>query len=110
MENEFLNVLMRFENLLTMAGAWVIVKTAPKFLPKKFAKTALGARFQPLAPLVICSIAVWLPGLQPDDMGIGTRIMLGIVLGWGSGHVNKIWRQSVFGEDSRIKPSGTSEK
>lgn len=99
--NSFLGIMLRYENLLTMVGCWVFISTLTKVF-KTSAKSKLVAKLLPLAPIIFCEGAVWLPGLQPAEAGIGERLMLGLVLGFGSGHIFKIWRQSVFGKDTRI--------
>jgi hypothetical protein len=94
--------MLRTENLLTMIGVWVFIGAVGKVLPKT-SDTAGWARLQPLAPLILCAAAVWIPGLQPAEMGAGTRIMLALCLGFGVGHVHKIIRQTGFGDDERIE-------
>lgn len=98
---KFLEIMLRYENLLIMLAAWIAVGIVGKVLPK-FAAHSIGARLQPLAPFAFTMGAVFLPGLIPAGTGIGERLMLGLILGWGSGHTHKVIKQTVFGKDSRI--------
>jgi hypothetical protein len=100
-----MDMMLRLENLVTMAACWIAVGAFGRVFPS-FAKSTIGARLQPLAPIGFCSAAVWLPGLQPDDMPLGMRVMLGVILGFGAGHMHKILKQTGFGSDSRIKTRG----
>jgi hypothetical protein len=95
-------ILLRTENLLTMIGVWVLIGAFGQVFPS-FSDRAGWARFQPLAPLALCELAVWIPGLQPEDMGLGARVMLALCLGFGVGHVHKIIKQTGLGDDERIE-------
>lgn len=97
-----MTIILRTENVLTMVGVWVFIGAFSKVFPRT-GDSSGWARFQPLAPLVLCLAAVWIPGLQPAEMGSGTRIMLALCLGFGVGHVHKIVRQTGFGDDERIE-------
>lgn len=99
----FTDVLYRWENIATMVGVWVFVHTLYRAAPT-FAKSTLGATLQPLMPLAITQAAVWFPGLQPDDMRWGARVMLGLVLGFGAAHAVKIVKQTILRKDPRIRP------
>ena len=105
---KFLDLMMRYENLIIMFGAWVAVGVVGKVFPK-FRGSKIGARLQPLAPFIFTMGACWLPGLLPPEVGLGERLMLGLILGWGSGHMHKILKQTLFGNDSRIKAIAEDE-
>jgi len=98
----FLEIMTRYENLLIMLGATIVVGLIGKLIPK-LSSHPIGARLQPLAPFVFTMGFCWIPGLLPEASSGGERLMLGLILGWGTGHVHKILKQSVFGEDDRIR-------
>lgn len=94
-------ILVRYENVLVMGATWIVVGLLYKLVP--WFKTApIGARFQPLMPVVLASGFVWIPGAMPAATGIGERIMLGIILGFSCGHMHKVLKQSGMGDDKRI--------
>lgn len=97
-----LDTLMQWENLSTMAATAVLLATAKRVLPKLH-KHSVWQRCLPLLPLIMCSIAVWIPGIQPEEMSVGSRITLGIILGAGTGQAHKILKQTGF---NGIGPNG----
>ena len=99
--NEFTDILWRFESLLTMTAVWVLMGVAKKTLPKVMAHPFM-IRLMPLLPIALCSGAVWIPGLAPEGIAIGPRIMLGVVLGSGAGQAHKILKQTGLGKDSGL--------
>ena len=96
-------ILLRYENSLVMFATWILVGLVYKLIPW-VKKNSLAARLQPLAPIVVSSGLVWIPGTMPVDSGIGEKILLGIILGFASGSVHKMLKQGLLGEDSRVKP------
>lgn len=98
---ELIDYLMRVEHLLIVAVVWILQSTVVRVAPR-FKKTRFYARTAPVAPLLLCSIAVWIPGVVADDLGIGSRIFLGIVLGALTANGHKIFGQTVLGNDERI--------
>jgi hypothetical protein len=77
-----LGKLLTHWNALLMVAVWTGIQTTRRVLPQFLTGTAPLARFMPLAPLVLCCIAVWIPGpwLNPDETW-GQRLVLGVVLG-----------------------------
>jgi len=98
---QFLSMMLRYENLIIMLSAWISIGLIGKMAPK-FRDSKIGARLQPIAPFLFTSGACWLPGLLPAESGLGERLMLGLILGWGSGHTHKILKQTIYGHDIRI--------
>jgi len=99
---EFTDLLWRLESVLIMAAVWVLMSAAKKVFPDKM-QLAIVARVLPLIPIALCSGAVWIPGLAPDGIQVGPRIMLGVVLGAGAGQAHKILKQTGLGRDSAIE-------
>ena len=99
--NQFIDYLLRTEHLLAVAGVWILLSLFAKLLPR-IALTRIYARIVPLLPIVLCSGAVWLPGIAQSGLGVGARIFLGIVLGALVGHAHKIFGQTVLGKDARL--------
>jgi hypothetical protein len=107
------DLLLTWQNLVIMVGAWFTVHLIRKFFFKSFKKPAL-ARLLPILPVVFCEIYVWLPGLHPvttsmvdgkaveTPMAWGATLVMGLVLGWGVGHLHKTVMQSVLGKDASI--------
>lgn len=102
MNQEFMDLLWRLESLLTMGGVWVLMSAAKKTAPK-IMNTPIAARLLPLVPLALCSGAVWLPGIAPEGIELGPRVMLGVILGSGAGQAHKILKQTGLGKDEAIK-------
>jgi len=96
-------LLLRPENLYLMVAMYAVLTTAQKVLPERWINHPLVVRLAPLYPLVLCSAGVWVPGQQPADMSAGSKVLVGLVLGWACGHLNKVWKQTVRGKDSRIQ-------
>jgi hypothetical protein len=100
---EFLSYLVQTENLLIVAAVWVLISAACRAFPRLKAHR-LWARIAPVLPILLCSAAVWIPGCADPELGIGSRILLGIVLGAMVANAHKIFGQTVLGKDERIKP------
>lgn len=98
---ELIDYLMRVEHLLIVAGVWILQSVAVKVFPRIKAHR-FYARLAPVAPIALCSIAVWIPGVVELDLGVGSRIFLGIVLGALVANAHKIFGQTVLGRDDRI--------
>lgn len=77
----------------------IFVKLFPRFWSTDF-----GSRLLPLAPLLLCAAAVWVPGLAPADLSSLDRIVLGIMLGGTAGQTHKVITQTGLGRDSRRRP------
>jgi hypothetical protein len=107
---ELVDYLMRVEHLLVVAAVWFLQSVFCRVFPRAKAHK-LYARIAPVVPLLLCSGAVWIPGVVSDDIGIGSRIFLGVVLGALTANAHKIFGQTVLGRDDRIKPqpAGTYE-
>lgn len=96
----FVDYLLRTEHMLIMLGVWVGLTLAQRMLPR-LAENRHWARALPAVPVLACSVAVWLPGLV--DGSPAERVLLGLILGSFSGHAHKLLKQSVFGNDKRIR-------
>jgi hypothetical protein len=94
-------MFLTYQNALVMAGTWGLLETVTRALPKVFT-LQVTVRFLPFASLVICSAAVWIPGVVPSDMPIGIRVFLGINLGVWAGWFYKVWKQTIRGRDARL--------
>jgi hypothetical protein len=90
------------ENLLIAAAVWVLLSAFTRAFPKLKAHK-VWARLAPVLPIVLCSGAVWIPGTVDPELGIGSRIVLGIVLGALAANGHKILGQTILGKDERIK-------
>jgi hypothetical protein len=101
MEVKFLDIIMRYENLLAMGGCWSALKIGTKMLGS-IADAAWFARIQPGLAVLLCIGAMWLPGLQPSEAGFGERLMLGFILGAVTAFGHKAIKQSILGHDKRI--------
>ena len=76
-------LVMTVENLAVMIAAAVLVGIAKRNLWRR--EGDAFDRLLPLLPVVLCCLFLWIPGLEPHfgetDAPIGTRLVLGIVLG-----------------------------
>ena len=99
---QLFEVLATPSNLLIVAGAYALTQSLTKAFPRVF-HSPLAARLKPGASIVWCSICMWIPGLGPEGLSTGSKILLGIVLGNSTSHGHKILKQTIFGQDHRIK-------
>lgn len=97
---DFAAYLLRTEHVLIACAVWILISVLQRLVPD-LGRSRLWARLLPVTPIVGCSVAVWLPGLV--EGGAWERVLLGIVLGAGCGHIHKIVRQSLLGNDRRIR-------
>lgn len=77
-----LGKLLTYWNALLIVAVWTVIQSVRAALPDLFAKGKPLARLLPLAAIVGCNIAVWIPGpwLAADETW-GQRVVLGTVLG-----------------------------
>ena len=108
--NALTELLLRKENLYLMAGAWIVLQTILRFLPISVMDSPWTIRVLPIAPIILCSIGVWIPGLQSDSVQVGERIMVGLILGYAVAHSYKITLQSILGKDVRIVTAREKKK
>jgi hypothetical protein len=99
---QLIDHLMRVENLSIAVAVWVLLSVTLRVFPK-IKRHRLWARLAPAAPILLCSAAVWVPGVVDDSLSIGSRIVLGVLLGAISANAHKILGQTVLGKDERIK-------
>ncbi len=98
----FADYLLQVENLLIVAACWTLMETIHKIFPR-VKSHSIWARFAPAAPILLCSAAVWIPGAVASEVSVGTRILLGIVLGAMTANAHKILKQTALGHDDRIR-------
>jgi hypothetical protein len=99
---ELIDYLMTVGNLSIAVAVWVLISIVCRVFPKIKAHR-LWARVAPALPMLLCSVAVWIPGLADPELGVGSRIVLGILLGAISANAHKIFGQTVLGKDDRIQ-------
>jgi hypothetical protein len=98
--HDFAVYLLRTEHLLIMLAVWVLIWLARRLMPE-LDRSAVFVRLLPALPIVGCFALVWLPGLV--DGVPGEKALLGLVLGAFCGHAHKLAKQSIFGNDRRIR-------
>lgn len=79
-------------NVLLMISVWFMIQTSRKILPSTlFQDGALLSRLLPVAPVVMCNAAMWIPGpwIEPNMAG-AQRVILGTVLGMGTANIHTI--------------------
>ena len=96
----FVEYLLRTEHVLIAVAVWVAISTAQRIVPS-LAQNARWVRLLPVLPILGCSALVWLPGLV--DGSPAQKVLLGIVLGSACGHLHKLVRQTILGNDKRIR-------
>lgn len=92
--------LLRIEHMLIMVAVSALIGLARSVWPG-LADNRAWARSLPALPILACSVAVWVPGLTDGESA--ERVLLGIVLGSVCGHAHKLTRQSILGNDKRIR-------
>lgn len=96
----FVDYLLRPEHALVMCAVWVVIGLVKRVAPC-LESNRTWLRMLPVMPIILCSWAVWVPGLVEGTPA--ERVLLGLVLGSFCGHMHKFIRQSVFGNDKRIR-------
>lgn len=96
----FVDYLLRTEHILIACSVWVAIGLVRRLVPE-LERNHVWVRLLPLMPTILCSISVWLPDLV--EGGPTDRILLGLVLGSFCGHLHKLFKQTVFGVDNRIR-------
>lgn len=104
----FTDYLLTVANLAIVGASWTILKTVHMVFPRVKAHS-LWARFAPVAPILLCSAAVWIPGAT-GPMTLGARIMLGVILGAMTANAHKILKQTALGHDERIQNGKSGKK
>lgn len=77
------SALLTHWNALLIAAVWIGIQSLKRAMPDEwFDPGKIAARLLPLAPMVACNIAVWVPGpwLDPAESA-GQRVILGTILG-----------------------------
>ena len=100
--SQLIDYLMRVENLSVAVAVWIVLSVVNRIFPKLKAHPVY-ARAAPALPIVLCSVCVWIPGIADPTLGVGSRIMLGIILGAVAANAHKILGQTVLGKDDRIR-------
>lgn len=92
-------------NAGVLAIAFGVLTFVVRVVPAKVRESGWFARAIPVLPVPLCMAIVWIPGLQVTAaLGIGDRLALGAALGTGLAWGWKTVRQSILGQDERIKP------
>lgn len=97
----FMDVLLAPANLMIAGAVWTLIQAVRRLIPK-LERHPFYVRAKPLASILLCSGAVWIPNVTAVALGTGERIMLGVVLGTMVGQMHKVIKQSGLGEDKRI--------
>lgn len=103
--SELIDYLMKIENISIAVAVWVLLSVVTRVFPKLKAHP-MWARLAPALPILLCSAAVWIPGCADPELGVGSRIFLGIILGAFAANAHKIFGQTVLGKDARINGNG----
>lgn len=90
-------ILLTPQNLGIMIAAWFLIALPKRMFPEFFA-TPIMKRLLPLMPMLLCMALIWLPGLRPKNVEWGWMLILGILLGWGVGHLHKVIGRSILGQ------------
>lgn len=98
---DFAAYLLKADHLLIMVAVWVGIATVQRLCPS-LADNPNWVRALPAIPILACSVLVWVPGLGVVGT-VSERVLLGLVLGAFSGQAHKLLKQSVFGNDKRIR-------
>lgn len=102
---ELLDIIATWQNALIFGAAWILTQTLSKAWPKVFDSPA-AKRLKPLAAMIWCSICMWIPELSPENMGTGSKILLGVIIGNAVAHGHKIIKHTVFGKMFADHPNG----
>ncbi len=101
-------VLFRLESIYVMVGVWAIMGMVGKVFPNLYQHSTY-ARFLPVLPILLAEGCVWLPGIAPEGSAFGPRMLLGIVLGVASGQAHKMLKQTLLGNDDRVRTKRKSK-
>ena len=98
---QFASYLLRIENVLIMVAVSAMISILQHVFAEQLEHNPTWARLLPATPVLLCSVVVWLPGLAQGSAS--QKILLGVVLGSFSGYAYKLMKQTVFGNDRRIR-------
>ena len=106
---ELSDLLLTLPNLMILCSVWSLIQALGKSLPNIFGKS-VTKRLKPGAGLALCVVACMIPGVQPDDMGMTDRVMVGTILGNAVGHAHKIIGRTFLGMGIDSEPGEAVKK
>jgi hypothetical protein len=77
------NALLTHWNMLLIVAVWAGIQSVKRAMPDEWFDAGKPlARLLPLAPIAVCSVAVWIPGpwLDPSETA-AQKLILGVILG-----------------------------
>ena len=83
--------LLSKENLIIMVATWSLIRAVTKFMPGLGARP-LFHRLKPTLSIAICGGILMLPNVHPG-LTWDNGLILAFVLGAGTSHVHKIFKQ-----------------
>ena len=92
-------ILAQWQNGAIMVGSSALIEVA-RLVFKGFFEKPMVARLLPALPIILCSLAVYLPGVS--QAAWGSTLILGIVLGTFSMAAYKMYKQTFLGKDDVI--------
>jgi hypothetical protein len=102
MDQILLDSMLTLQNALILGGVFGLLQMLKKLTPK-MTKSGWYNRVLPVLPELLCSGAVFLPGMHPEGQAWTVSLFVGLVLGAMSSKVHKVMRQSFLGDDSDIQ-------
>jgi hypothetical protein len=112
------NALLTHWNVLLIVAVWAGIQSVKRACPDEWFDAGKPlARLLPLAPLVVCSVAVWIPGpwLDPAETP-AQKLILGVILGTVTSNfhtiASRLGLHSILGIEAdtrKLKPSSSDE-
>lgn len=106
-----LHRLLTHWNVLLIFAVWAAIQTLRRVTPDPwFEKRAPLGRLLPVLPLLICGVAVWIPGpWLSGDESVGQKIVLGVVLGALAANFHSIAMRFGLAKLLRLEDTSSSE-
>lgn len=93
---DLVDQLLTMDNLLAVAGVYIVVATLCRIFPSFWSKKAVdNVRLLPALPMILGVVTEFAPGLHDPKAGTGTIVLTGLLIGFCSSQVHGILKRWV---------------
>ena len=89
--------IVTWQNCLIVGAAWCLIQWLSNIYPKAM-QSHWAKRLKPGAAGFWCSICMWIPELEPEGLGVVSRLLMGIILGAVSVNLHTLVKHTIFGK------------
>lgn len=106
-----LQKLLSYWNVMLIVAVWTGIQMTRRVLPAYFTPQSVLGRLLPMAPIVCCQVAVWIPGPWLDASETAAqRVVLGTVLGALCSNVHAVASRLGLHDLLRLEPTKGGKK